>query len=338
MALPLIAGGIALGRVGLSALLKKLAQKGVKEGGKKMFKKGVDKSMKDLSKGGSKALARGRNVSRTQTNIKKTMAQSPDDFAKNLNIAKPPQPQTATQALKNIADFAGSGAGAVRQTKAALPAVVQAGKFFGSGGAKFVKGAANVATSPISLAVTAPTVFNALTGGDEEEQQVPTPKLSNTNNQNTPKIETKPAKAGGSQNQPKGSTTKSGGSSYDPLGIKKTLDALKIAETARAGMTPPADPDADLKNKQRQNEMDKLDQEMAERKRKEKEAQMKRERFAGYGTRGLSQYEEDVQTTQSTAARERSQPNVTGLDYLRSGEEVAAQNRMRRFRLKNERA
>ena len=84
--------------------------------------------------------------------------------------------------------------------------------------------------------------------------------------------------------------------------------------------------------------MDKLDQEMAERKRKEKEAQMKRERFAGYGTRGLSQYEEDVQTTQSTAARERSQPNVTGLDYLRSGEEVAAQNRMRRFRLKNERA
>ena len=50
MALPLIAGGIALGRVGLSALLKKLAQKGVKEGGKKMFKKGP-KCQKNVPEG-----------------------------------------------------------------------------------------------------------------------------------------------------------------------------------------------------------------------------------------------------------------------------------------------
>ena len=86
MAIPIIAGGIALGRVGLSALLKKLAQKGVKEGGKKMFKKGVDKSMKDLSKGGSKALTRGRNVSRTQKNIKKTVTQRKTRFLAHTNL------------------------------------------------------------------------------------------------------------------------------------------------------------------------------------------------------------------------------------------------------------
>jgi len=293
--------------------------------------KNLNQSMKDLGKGGTQALARGERVAQTQKNIEKIKhGDTKEVMSAALERGKTAADKlTAGQVVKNVSEFAGSGSGAVKQTIAAGKKVVPT--LFGAG-----KKLADRIISPIPIAVVGSHLLSK--GGDEEEKKpLPAPDGKSKDDDKTqkPPIGTRgDGEATGHDLMLKyGKDDKKGSGGAPPL-IPPTGHGLMMKYGS--GNTTGAKPDP-LKKLQNQNEMGKLTLEMAERKRKAKEEALKRSQFSGYGTRGFGQYQDDLKTTQATRARESSEKGATGLDYLRSGEEVTAQNRMRRFRLRKDR-
>ena len=129
--------------------------------------------------------------------------------------------------------------------------------------------------------------------------------------------------------------------------VAKTPQADKISPesgNAPANQTDPAKPtplqsDIDLADARNRSKIKEI--EIADQKRKEEEDRRKKLRDSvnrrGYAG-GFGQYQADLETMRATRQRESATDQPIGLGYLRSGAEVDAQNRMRRFRLKNKTA
>ena len=129
--------------------------------------------------------------------------------------------------------------------------------------------------------------------------------------------------------------------------VAETPQADKISPesgNAPANQTDPTKPkslqsDIDLANARNRSKIQEI--EIADQKRKEEEEARRKLRDSvnrrGYAG-GFGQYQADLETMRGTRQRESTVEQPTGLAYLRSGAEVDAQNRMRRFRLKNKTA
>lgn len=129
--------------------------------------------------------------------------------------------------------------------------------------------------------------------------------------------------------------------------VAETPQADKISPesgNAPANQTDPTKPkslqsDIDLANARNRSKIQEI--EIADQKRKEEEEARRKLRDSvnrrGYAG-GFGQYQADLETMRATRQRESTVEQPTGLAYLRSGAEVDAQNRMRRFRLKNKTA
>ena len=129
--------------------------------------------------------------------------------------------------------------------------------------------------------------------------------------------------------------------------VANTPQADKISPesgNAPANQTDPAKPtplqsDIDLADARNRSKIKEI--EIADQKRKEEEDRRKKLRDSvnrrGYAG-GFGQYQADLETMRATRQRESATDQPIGLGYLRSGAEVDAQNRMRRFRLKNKTA
>ena len=126
--------------------------------------------------------------------------------------------------------------------------------------------------------------------------------------------------------------------------VANTPQADKISPesgNAPANQTDPAEPkrlqsEIDLANAKNRSKIREI--EIADQKRKEEEETRRNLRDSvntrGYAG-GFGQYQADLETMRVTRQREMARDQPIGLGYLRSGAEVDAQNRMRRFRLKN---